>query len=81
LVFSCSLDISRLWPRQREKQIIAEEKLRIEEMNRQAQQTLEHAEMIRQKVTEAQELNALAAEKVSRSTCFFFLLPFSFSVG
>ncbi|KAA1087362.1 hypothetical protein PGT21_029807 [Puccinia graminis f. sp. tritici] len=48
---------------EREKQIIAEEKLRIEEMNRQAQQTLEHAEMIRQKVTEAQELNALAAEK------------------
>jgi hypothetical protein len=39
--------------------------LKIEEMNRQAQQTLEHAEMIRQKVTEAQELNAIAAQRVS----------------
>ncbi|OAV92208.1 hypothetical protein PTTG_03278 [Puccinia triticina 1-1 BBBD Race 1] len=46
-----------------EKRILAEEKLKIEEMNRQAQQTLEHAEMIRQQVTEAQELNAMAAEK------------------
>ncbi|PLW47855.1 hypothetical protein PCANC_07881 [Puccinia coronata f. sp. avenae] len=46
-----------------EKRILAEEKLKIEEMNRQAQQTLEHAEMIRQKVTEAQELNAIAAQR------------------
>lgn len=46
-----------------EKRILAEEKLRIEEMNREAQKTLEHAEMIRQQVAEAQERNAIAAEK------------------
>jgi len=46
-----------------EKRILAEEKLRIEEMNREAQKTLEHAEMIRQQVAEAQERNAIAAER------------------
>ncbi|KAH9452383.1 hypothetical protein Pst134EB_016337 [Puccinia striiformis f. sp. tritici] len=46
-----------------ERRILAEEKMKIEEMNRHAQETLEQAELIRQKVTEAQEINAMAAKK------------------